>query len=50
MRRGLALSIATAAWIVVVQLLSGAVAPARVYELDPADVDQMSSEATAATP
>lgn len=33
MRRGLALSVATAAWIVVVQLLSGAVAPARVYDL-----------------
>lgn len=33
MRRGLAFSVATATWIIVVQLLSGAVAPARVYDL-----------------
>lgn len=33
MRRGFALSVATAAWIIVVQFMSGAVAPAPVYDL-----------------
>lgn len=38
MRRGLALSIATAAWVVVIQLLTGAAAPAPEYSLASVDV------------
>ncbi|MGH8926975.1 MAG: CAP domain-containing protein [Acidimicrobiia bacterium] len=40
MRRAVALATATAAWVVVIQLMSGATAPPRVVELPPADVSR----------
>lgn len=38
MRKGLTLSVATVAWVLVIQLLTGAAAPAREYDLTPVDV------------